>query len=61
MANSNENSLNAHLHNPDFNPTYIYVGDERTPEPSLWNFGKIPQYCNPDSTIEVLRNSCHSI
>ena len=21
MANSNENSLNAHLHNPDFNPT----------------------------------------
>ena len=24
MANSNENSLNAHLHNPDFNPTYIY-------------------------------------
>ena len=22
--------------------THIYVGDERTPEPSLWNFGKIP-------------------
>ena len=21
---------------------YIYVGDERTPEPSLWNFGKTP-------------------
>ena len=25
MANSNENSLNAHLHNPDFNPTYITI------------------------------------
>ena len=21
---------------------YIYVRDERTPEPSLWNFGKVP-------------------
>ena len=21
---------------------YIYVGDERTQEPSLWNFGKTP-------------------
>ena len=28
MANSNENSLNAHLHNPDFNPTNI-CGDTR--------------------------------
>ena len=25
MANSTENSLNAPLHNPDFNPTYIYI------------------------------------
>ena len=25
-----------------FHLRYIYVGDERTPEPSLWNFGKIP-------------------
>ena len=25
MADSNENSLNAHLHNPDSNPTYIYM------------------------------------
>lgn len=22
--------------------THIYVGDEETPEPSLWNFEKIP-------------------
>ena len=22
--------------------SYIYVGDERTPEPSLWNFRKTP-------------------
>ena len=40
---------------------YIYVGDERTPEPYLWNFGKTPWYCNLDSTIAVLRNCCHSI
>ena len=25
MANSNENPLNAHLLNPDSNPTYIYI------------------------------------
>ena len=25
MANSSENSLNAPHHNPDFNPTYIYI------------------------------------
>ena len=25
MANSNENPLNAHLLNPDSNPTYIYT------------------------------------
>ena len=27
MANSSENSLNAPHHNPDFNPTYIYMSE----------------------------------
>ena len=46
MITSNANGDSFHALNPNpnlnVNPTYIYVGDERAPEPSPRNFGKTP-------------------